>query len=528
MHTPEVRRDLRRALRNVTERLLPRGRLSAPPRGVTSVPNRDSGAAIRARMWWAVGPCFAILALIDAIAFVQLDLSRSAERWVSHTQEVIAGLETVLAETQVAQSAERGYLLAADPRDLERLRVAGPRAQSAIEHVRFLTGDNPAQQARAAELQTAVGSLIDDLHEAAIARATRGPLDGFAAAAALEAERAKAQTVRSAIARMELEERALLDARQSGTERRGTEATVGLTLLSVLNLAMLLFGFELVRRYAVDHDRRVTAERRVVTSAKLASLGTLAAGIAHEINNPLAFVVANLEFVGRQLAGTSPKAPAGDVRDAVDEAVTGGKRIASVVRGLQLFAHGDVGASSTPVEVAPIVEDAISLVAGRTRAVATVQAELTDVPPVAAAPEGVGQVMLQLLLNASQAIPSGRPEHNHIRVRTYVRASFVCIEVQDSGCGMSRDVRSRAFDPFFTTRCAGEGMGLGLSTSRTIVTRAGGDIEVDSEEGSGSTFRVLLPIAGRSDSVTPQSGHTPSAPGADLRRLFVDQKIAQV
>ncbi len=240
----------------------------------------------------------------------------------------------------------------------------------------------------------------------------------------------------------------------------------------------------------------VTARRNLRAqlehSERLASLGTLAAGVAHEINNPLSYVLANLEFAAPRLtaAGVEPS-----VLEALAEAEDGATRVRDVVRGLRAFSRPGTGPRG-PVDVGAEIEAAVRLARNEIRHRARLDLKVGPLPRVVSADHALGQVFLNLLVNAAQAIPDGHAKDNVITVEARTdEAGWARIEVRDTGSGMTPEVLKRVFEPFFTTKRRGAGTGLGLAIAQGIVATAGGRIEVESEIGKGSTLRVLIPPA---------------------------------
>jgi PAS domain S-box-containing protein len=233
---------------------------------------------------------------------------------------------------------------------------------------------------------------------------------------------------------------------------------------------------------------------RLEQSDRLASLGTLAAGIAHEVNNPVAYVAANLAYVKEHLDAGGGR-PDAELRQAVDEAISGAARVREIVAGLKQFA-APAERVPQPVDVRAEIDAAIGMtrheIAHRARLAVDVAERL---PPVLASPAVLGQVLVNLLVNAAHAIPEGRPAEHEVRLVARAIAGRVEIEVSDTGVGIPPDLLPRVFDPFFTTKPVGGGTGLGLSICHGIVNSNGGTIEVASAPGQGSTFRVVLPAA---------------------------------
>jgi PAS domain S-box-containing protein len=264
----------------------------------------------------------------------------------------------------------------------------------------------------------------------------------------------------------------------------------------------------------VSDRRRMEAQLRLAD--RMASMGTLAAGMAHEINNPLAFVLANLEFAIRELRrdGTNQ-----DVVAALEEAREGGARVREIVRDLKTFSRAD-DAGREPVDVGRVLKSALSLASNEIRARARLEVEVTPTPRVLGTEHRLGQVLLNLLINAVQAIPEGRPEEHRIRAATGVAPDGrVQVEITDDGAGIAPEHRGRIFDPFFTTKPVGVGTGLGLSICHGIVAALGGEIAVESEPGRGTTFRVLLPVAPAREA--PRPGKPAPVPATRRARVLV-------
>jgi len=244
---------------------------------------------------------------------------------------------------------------------------------------------------------------------------------------------------------------------------------------------------------------------------RLASMGTVAAGVAHELKNPLAYVGANLEFLQEGLAGIAARRPeearaVAPLAEAVREALVGQQRMQVIVRDLKTFSRDDDSADAV-ADVHRVLESCINMSWSEVKRRATLRKELRAVPPVRISDARLGQVFLNLLINAAQAIPEGDPRRHEVGLATRpLEGGWVEVEVWDTGLGIPPEVRARIFEPFFTTKRPGEGTGLGLSICKSIVETAGGSIAVESEPGRGARFRVVLPAA------------EGMAPSVDLRR----------
>jgi PAS domain S-box-containing protein len=266
-----------------------------------------------------------------------------------------------------------------------------------------------------------------------------------------------------------------------------------------------LWGAVMVFR---DVSERRKLEKQLALADRLTSLGTLASGVAHEINNPLTYVLGNVSVAQREIQNLradsrsdhaqatrswASETALRNVEEALGEIYQGAENIRRIVADLQVIARPDVpepgGSLKDSLEWALRV--AGSLVRGRAR----LESHFEPVPRVRGGTAKLGQVFLNLLINAAHAIPEGHPESNTIRVTSGIdQLGRAFITVQDTGVGMSAEVLKQIFDPFFTTKRVGAGTGLGLSICHSIVESLGGEISVESTLGRGSKFRVSLPI----------------------------------
>ncbi len=278
---------------------------------------------------------------------------------------------------------------------------------------------------------------------------------------------------------------------------------------------------------ARDMSEHRQTQNQLMVSERMASVGTLAAGVAHEINNPLASVLANLDFALAEL-GDFPQREAlsPEVIRSLREAREAGERVRNIVRDLKIFSRSDDADRRGPVDVQLVLESSLRMAWNEIRHRARLVKDFGPVPRVLANDARLGQVFLNLIVNAAQAIPSGRAEKNEVRVVTRVIDGKVAIDVCDTGAGMPAAVLNRLFTPFFTTKPIGLGTGIGLSICHRIISDLGGEITVESEVGKGTTFRVLLTatneIEGRRATAVPH----PSRPGRRGRVLVVDDEAA--
>jgi PAS domain S-box-containing protein len=244
----------------------------------------------------------------------------------------------------------------------------------------------------------------------------------------------------------------------------------------------------------IDVTERELLRKRLLRDERLMTVGTLAAGVGHEINNPLTYVQASLDLaldaVRAAASGATP-ARTGELLELLTEARTGTERIRKIVRGLRAFARED-GAPS-PINVQEVVETSISMAMHELRRV-TLDVRLDDVPRIMADESRLSQALVNLLVNAAQAFPSADPTTNHVWVRLQRTGATVVLSVRDDGPGIPAHVRHRIFDPFFTTKPVGQGMGLGLSISQSAVHALGGELLCETETGVGTTFSIHLPL----------------------------------
>jgi signal transduction histidine kinase len=264
---------------------------------------------------------------------------------------------------------------------------------------------------------------------------------------------------------------------------------------------------------AVSDQREVTALRqRLITSGRLAAVGELAAGVAHEINNPIAFVRANLGALDALLEKVDRGAEDPSVaegRELVAESLDGVDRVSAIVRDVRSLAHHG-GGQRERVLLPDLLESAVRVAGSQIRERGRVECDYGPVPPVRGMSQELQQVFLNLIVNAAQAIPVG----GRIRVSTRTEGGDAVVRVQDDGPGIPEDVIDRIFDPFFTTKPVGEGCGLGLGISYRIVRDHDGDLSVRSRPGEGACFEVRLPAEPDQPEGPDEPEPGPAEPGA--------------
>lgn len=271
------------------------------------------------------------------------------------------------------------------------------------------------------------------------------------------------------------------------------------------------------------------SQAQVVQQEKMASIGLLAAGVAHEINNPIGYITSNLNSLSKytdklvhfieaqnsaldQSVDTPAKAEVSelrkqikldylisDLRELISETLDGSRRVSKIVQDLQNFSRAD-GNDTVQCNLNETIKSTINIVRNEIKYVAELELRLAEMPPVICRPQQIGQVILNLLLNAAHSIQ----ENGLIALETACDGDTVEIRVSDNGCGIRQEHLDKIFEPFFTTKESGKGTGLGLAISRDIVKRHGGELLVQSEQGAGTTFTVRLPLSPESISMQPK------------------------
>ena len=269
-------------------------------------------------------------------------------------------------------------------------------------------------------------------------------------------------------------------------------------------------------------EQLTEAQQQLVQAEKLASIGQLAAGVAHEINNPIGYVHSNLNALGRYIgdlfralemyegiarqAEGQPGVQAAlervrkdldldflkeDVPTLVRECQEGTGRVKKIVQDLKNFSRVDTHEEWQMADLHQGIDSTLSLAANELKYQVDVVKEYGDIPPVPCLPSQLNQVFLNLLVNAAQAMGEAR---GRITIRTGRKRERVWVEIEDNGCGISRELQQKIFDPFFTTKPVGKGTGLGLSLSYGIIQKHRGQIFVASEIGRGTIFSISLPL----------------------------------
>lgn len=307
-----------------------------------------------------------------------------------------------------------------------------------------------------------------------------------------------------------------LDSAELSSLRQENLLLSGLSIVSglaILGVFLWRAYFSVIKREHITEAKLDEATKRLMQSEKLASLGEMAAGVAHEINNPVGYVSSNLTTLQKYLTVYEEvlDAPAtdeaamtalkkkvnfayirNDVRNLVNETQEGVERVKTIIKDLKDYARTNTSSNFIPSDIHVGLKSTLNIANNQIKNRAQIKLELGDLPLVACAPSQINQVLLNLLVNAAQAIPDGK--EGLITVRTFSDGTFANIEIEDNGQGMSEEVLHKVFDPFFTTKDPGKGTGLGLSVSQKIIQNHKGSLTVVSTLGVGSTFKITLPV----------------------------------
>ena len=284
-----------------------------------------------------------------------------------------------------------------------------------------------------------------------------------------------------------------------------------------------------IREAALRSEKRKMHEQLLI-SDRMAAVGTLAAGVAHEINNPLTYI--NI-LVGRlnSLESANPRdALAMHRLEMLQEVRDGLKRVERIASDLRAYSRND-DEKQTSTDVRQAIESALRIAGHEVRHRADLVCDYQDVPPVRGSNARLGQVFLNLIMNAVQSMSEGEAHTNQLRVSTWLLDDGqVAVEIADTGTGIPHELLGKIFEAFFTTKKPGEGTGLGLSICRGIITNLGGELSVRSELGKGTCFRVVLPQGEPSLPLPAKVASRGPAAGTRARVLVVDddRSVGQV
>jgi two-component system NtrC family sensor kinase len=269
------------------------------------------------------------------------------------------------------------------------------------------------------------------------------------------------------------------------------------------------------------NERLTMAQEQLLQSEKLASIGQLAAGVAHEINNPISYVFSNFATLGGYIDGMLAMLAAyetaeahiadplvlrdiralraqidldfvtGDIPVLMGESREGIERVRKIVQDLKDFSRADAHQEFQLSDLHHGIDSTLNIVSNEVKYRADVIKEYGDIPDVECLPSQLNQVFMNIIVNAAHAMPK---ERGRITIRTSRDGDMVRVDIADNGSGIPKAIQGRIFDPFFTTKPTGSGTGLGLSLSYGIVQKHHGRIEIDSTPGQGATFSIFLPV----------------------------------
>lgn len=293
----------------------------------------------------------------------------------------------------------------------------------------------------------------------------------------------------------------------------------------------LATGINMLAEEVAEQDAREReSHQRMRQTERLAAIGQLAAGVAHEINNPAAFVLANLSALDLLLKDHLRDGPPGSeaflhqVADITRDCLRGVDRIVAIVRDLRNFARQE-GDRQETLALETLVAEACKMVRAEIAYRARLVVHGAAPPLVRGDRTKLVQVLTNLLLNAAQAIPEGAADRHEIAVALFARGETAVVRVTDTGSGIPSEVQDRIFEPLFTTKSRESGLGLGLSISADILRRHGGEIRLARSSPEGSVFEVILPVASTA-SAQPPPEPKPVPPTRKRRVLFIDDEEA--
>ncbi len=519
-----------------------------PVGGGGQYPEPSSRVSLRLNLsTWLLAAGFAILAALLVATFVISGSQAKDHALVAHTLEVEGRLATILSRMQDAETGARGFVITADDRFLTPYNTAMGNMSVDVDGLARATADNPRQQAAMAALRPLIRRRLELLMQGVELRRHQG----FAAAAEHIATRHGADAmdaVRGKLAQMRAEEERLLALRTAKAARTDDLLRLSLilgfaTLIMVTVFAVrdaqrrLALVTEANARLVAEAENREKAEGQVRQMQKMQSVGQLTGGIAHDFNNMLSVVIGSLDLARRRLRTEPERA-----ETYMDSAMEGAQRAVALTARLLAF--------SRQQPLAPTANDPNRLVGGMSELLRRTIGEQMRVETVLAggvwriyidAPQ-LENAILNLCVNARDAMPDGgnltietanafldeayAVEHEEVRAGQYV-----LISVTDTGEGMSAEVISRAFDPFYTTKGVGKGTGLGLSQVYGFVKQSGGHVKIYSEIGRGTSVKLYLPrwMGEGEGAEAPKAGPMAALPTArDGEVVLVVEDEAQV
>jgi len=479
------------------------------------------------RLYWSLAVTTLVAALLAAATFWFASQRQDEDAWVRHTLAVRNQIIRVLALVQRAESGQRGFLLTGREMYLEPYEAALQDLPAALDRLGTFVIDNPAQQQAVGRMRQLTTDKVRELRATVEARRA-GDAPGALALVNTDEGQRVMDEVRALVVVMTQAEDSLLAVRQAAAQRYGLLLRIGAAAAFLLVLAAAVIGSLLARRsfrqIAVAHDalvatndqlvsqsrRRESVEAQLRQAQKMEAIGQLSGGIAHDFNNMLGVITGSLDLLRRRLAR-------GDhaVERYVDAAADAARRSAALTHRLLAFARQQPLAPE-PLDANRMIgtmSQMLRSTLGEHIAIETVNAGGLWVTKADA--HQLENAILNIAINARDAMPDGGrltiETANAYLDEAYARAQvevepgqFVMIALSDTGAGMSAETVARAFDPFYTTKPAGVGTGLGLSQVFGFVKQSRGHIKIYSEPGAGTTVKIYLPRH-QGEAATPEA-----------------------
>ncbi len=438
------------------------------------------------------------------LVLIGLNISRSQFRLretggeVAHRERVLTGIANILALVARAQNHTRGFVITGDQRFLHSFNSAVTACNAALNAQRQLAADDPAQLQQFALLEAHVKTALQWSPQVFDA-SRRGVAESRRRETVSHGEDVM-DALRATFQQIETENQQSLQSAKLDSERVAALSysitSIG-TLMTLVIFLLALFGLnqaEAARKQTVAELQEKSQEIAAMTqqlwqASKLATMGELAASVAHELNNPLATIALRTEHISQQLPETD------GARSSAQIILNEVERMAQLVSNLLQFSRRSHRQVST-VNVAEEISNSVSFISYylRNRKVTILFEFATGAPLIQADRQQLRQLFLNLLTNAADAMPVGGPLTTRVSVADLNGAPAVQIEFVDTGVGIPRENLDRIWDSFFTTKPEGKGTGLGLAICRRIVEEHRGTIEIDSEVGQGTTVRIVLPV----------------------------------
>jgi signal transduction histidine kinase/ActR/RegA family two-component response regulator len=461
---------------------------------------------------------FALMAAAALAVLIGLIRSRNADMWVLHTLDVQQTAQALLIATRDAESSVRSFLLSSDKAELDTFEPAMAEAGKQLDNLRTRTSDNSIQLDRVQSLARLVQSKNEQL-STCVTLAKQGQRDAALAVINSPKGRELLDEIRTNIESILDTEQILLKDRQAWAAelRYLLAALVGMALLVATILASILAVstrnalkglLALTAELDTESKLRQEAESTLRQAQKMEAVGQLTGGVAHDFNNLLTVIMGNLDTIRRQLAAAANPGDAmtlvAKMTKPLESASQGARSAAQLTQRLLAFSRRQALEPSR-IDANRLVSGMLDMLKRSLGADISIETVLgAGLWPTFADPNQLESALLNLALNAKDAMPNGGcltvETANTYLDEAYVRrfgdvdaGQYVVLCVTDTGTGISKDVLDRVVEPFFTTKPAGEGSGLGLAMVHGFVKQSGGHMRIYSEEGQGTTVKIYLP-----------------------------------